>query len=47
VSDPDADTNARSDGEVCPHCGYGLPMHVSPVSHVLWLWWIHAGYYWV
>jgi len=35
VSGSDADIDARSNGEVCSHHGDGLPMHVSPVSHVL------------
>ena len=45
MSDPDADTDAGSDGEVCAHRGDGLPMHLSSVSHVLRLRWIYAGYY--
>ena len=47
LSGSDADIYARSDGENCACHGNGLPMHVSSVSHVLRLWWIHAGYHWV
>jgi len=45
VPGTDADTHARSDGEKCAHDGNGVPMHLSPVSHVLRLRWIHAGYH--
>jgi len=47
VPSPDADTLTGRDGEerVC-HC-YGVPMHLSPLSHALWLRWLYAGHYWV
>jgi len=45
VPGPDADTHTGSDGEKCARRGDGVPMHVSPVSHVLWLRRIHAGHH--
>ena len=35
VPGPDADTHTGCDGEKCARRGDGVPMHLSPVSHVL------------